>query len=202
MPVAYLVRHGHNEINAGGAVAAYGEAGLTALGHDQVLGLAASWKPRPAVTVASPFASAVQTAQLLQAGRIEFALDDRLREFSYLSPSFANGTTRSQRQDRAEKYWDSEDPSYADGDDSESFADLAARVGHFLDEQAEATTPVVAVTHGMVIALAQLLTREDPTGVRDLFRRFKYSLQTRGVVANCAVVELPAVGHQLGWTSD
>ena len=187
----YMIRHAESEVNVDIPVLSYGKAMLTSIGREQASHLARNWPRIPCASLTSPFKAAVETIEILGLGRkAEIIVDDRLREFSYLDPEFADKTSRSVRRERSVAFWRRCDPYYRDGDGGETFAEFASRVRAAIgvDSPSDQGQVVTAVTHGMVIAVAMVIAAGPCLTLEETMRRFRASVQGVGVVRNCAVV--------------
>jgi broad specificity phosphatase PhoE len=102
---------------------------LTEKGARQAQLTALNYEHAPDLIVTSPYIRTQATAAPLikrfpNTPHVEWPV----QEFTYLDPSYWNGTTGQERQPAARAYWERNDPFYHDGDSAESFMDLIERV--------------------------------------------------------------------------
>lgn len=192
---AWLIRHGESESNAGLPTQGPAVSALTAVGREQAeLVAQVFWEP-PVLIAASPFRRALQTAEPTIRRFPDVPYEEwPVEEFTYLGKLHALDTTAEERLPYAEEYWRRSDPTYVNGDDGESFADLMRRVDDVMARAAAYPDGLVAVfTHGLFMrALAWSILTGRPAGaevdsrwMRD-YRRFADSYR----VPNGCILEL------------
>lgn len=189
--LTWLVRHGQSTSNAGLPATGFGDAPLTALGHQQALNLADKVRRQPDLVIVSPCLRARETAEPILARWPQVRSETwPIHELTYLSPARCQGTTAETRGPMVEAYWRHCDPDYRDGPDAESFRSFMARLGDFHHRLTSTDSGfVVVVGHGQFFR-AYLMGRDEgfiPSS--DWMKRYR-SEETARPIANCEVVEL------------
>ena len=125
---ATFIRHGQSTGNAGVPSSDLASIALTELGHAQARAVAAAWIETPALIVTSPYLRTQQTAAPTIARFPGVPVEVwPIEEFTYMQPARWNGTRSAERMPYLERYWQTADPGYCDGDGAESFATLLCR---------------------------------------------------------------------------
>ena len=172
-----LIRHGESAGNAGLRTADHRTIPLTERGREQAEALAQTWEVTPDVIYLSPFQRAQDTAQptIQRFPRARLRTSDDLQEFTYLSPATCVNTTKDERRPRVDAYWARLDPTYVDGADAESFAQLAERTHHFLQEirSLTKTSTVFAFSHMMCITCIRTWLDHPEADLKERMRMFR-----------------------------
>ncbi|WP_187395086.1 histidine phosphatase family protein [Pigmentiphaga aceris] len=194
MSVIHLVRHGESEANAGLATDDPALIALTDTGRRQARDLAEWFSVQPNAVMSSHYERAKDTAQpYAERWQLPISQDAMLHECVTLSPRIVGGTDAAARKPLVDAYWSAADPLMRHGDDSESFAEFAARVEDFrqrLDTVADGT---VIFGHGLWFAMLlwqlQGFTYADSLAMC-AFRRWQVALP----MPNCGVYRLTGSG--------
>lgn len=151
---ATFIRHGQSTGNAGLPSHDLSAIELTELGHDQAREIAAAWREPPSLIVTSSYLRTRQTAAptIARFPGVPVAVWP-IEEFTYLQPARWNGTRSAERMPHLERYWQTTDPGYCDGDGAESFAALLRRAEAALARLAAlpAGAPAYVFSHGQFI---------------------------------------------------
>lgn len=122
-------RHGESAANAGDATDDPESIRLTEKGRQQAVAISLRFATAPNRLICSPFLRAQQTAAPTLS---RFPLTPTetwpIQEFTYLEPAKCAGTAAMHRRPWVETYWDTSDPTHADGLRAESFAAFIQRV--------------------------------------------------------------------------
>ncbi len=203
MQEAWFIRHGQSESNAGLSTTAPHLTAITPVGALQSEAIARSIGIEPNLIVTSPFLRARQTAAQTRAAYPNVPFEQwPVQEFTYLSSKKYRGTTFAQRRPMTREYWLRLDPTYRDGNDAETFAELFERIGATLARLRLAEGLTLIFSHGQfmrAIAWRALgdLDSADQRAMRS-FSLFRRSLS----VPNGAVLKLRfGPGDQI-WMSD
>ncbi len=174
-----FIRHAQSQANAGERTADPAHIALTDLGRQQAECVAATFKQAPDLLVVSPFLRAQQTAEFL----LHRFPDVRhevwaVQEFTYLDRERCRNTTTQERIPMARAFWEQNDPHLVDGEQSESFANLMARVDLMwrkLLEPCEGQSAVV-VSHALTTyaALWHWLYPGDPSTPKSMKRFWNF----------------------------
>ena len=134
----WLIRHAESLANIGEATTSPAEIPLSDEGKRQAKQLAELTQVRPDLIIHSPYQRAKQTALPFIDKFTDVGAEEQLvQEFTYLAVSRCRGTNREQRKPWVDEYWQRADPSYADGDQAESFAEFIARCARFMQALVE-----------------------------------------------------------------
>ena len=172
-----LIRHGESAGNAGLRTTDHRTIPLTERGREQAEALARTWEVTPDVIYLSPFRRAQDTAQptIRRFSQAQLRTSDDLQEFTYLSPATCVNTTKDERRPRVDAYWARLDPTYVDGADAESFARLAERTQHFLQDirSLPETSTVFAFSHMMCITCIRTWLDYPEADLQERMRMFR-----------------------------
>lgn len=168
MPIIWLIRHGESQSNVGELTCSSKETLLTAVGHKQAQEIVrAFYLPYfrvPSLIVASEYKRSQQTAY-----PTEQAFPHTLREewpvheFTYLSEKKTLWTTRQERCQFVQQFWNNSDPNHADGEGAESFILFITRVYHVIESLRYSKQDFIAVfTHGQFIQAMLWLLETAP----------------------------------------
>jgi len=149
----WLIRHAESISNVNLVTTHPALSGLTLLGEAQSRMLAGAFVERPDEIVVSSYVRAGETAvpTINRFAPIPVA-EWPVHEFTYLAPARYAGTTGADRAPYARDYWQRNDPTYKDGGEGESFADLLERVWDFVARLQQYPAPFLAVfSHGMFL---------------------------------------------------
>ncbi len=154
----YFVRHGQSEANLLEVISKRGRVHpLTALGRQQAAELAHSLASVPMVRIySSPLLRAVQTAEITSVAlKVPFEIADALRGPDY---GIMEGRSDDAASDEYERIWNTwlDDHNYDERiEGGESFNDVRARFGPFIDrlaaEYGETAHPLLLISHGALI---------------------------------------------------
>ena len=133
MPTVWFIRHAESEANAGQPTAHPATIKLTPKGIEQAYSIA-SFLKTPDLIITSPYKRTLETAQptferFPDVEREEWPVE----EFTYLVPH-DTPTTSFERKPMVEAFWQREDPSYVDGEETESFAAFIFRVQNVIEQ--------------------------------------------------------------------
>ena len=188
--LAWLIRHGESESNAGTPSAQPGASPLTARGWEQAEGLAATLPEVPALIVTSPYRRAAQTAEPTVARFPDVRREEwPVQEFTYLGDFHARTSTSEERRPYVLDYWHRADPHLSLGG-AETFAGLVARANACLTRlAAQPDGPVAVFTHGLFMRAVAWVVLTGGTADHDGMRAF-HRFMTGIAVPNCAVMGL------------
>lgn len=194
MRTLYLVRHGESEANAGLATHDPALIALTDTGRAQARDLAEWLSVHPTAVISSHYERAKDTAQpFTQRWGLVPIEDPMLHECVTLSPRVVGGTDQASRKPLIDAYWQASDPHFQHGDDSESFAQFAARVEDVRQRLDTFVDGTVIFGHGLWFAMLlwqlQGFTYGDALAMR-AFRRWQLALP----MPNCGVYRLTGSG--------
>lgn len=153
MREAWFIRHGESISNADLPTTHPATSELTAQGAAEAQQVVRAFTSPPDLIVISSFIRARQTAAptLARFPQVSTATWP-IHEFTYLAASHYNGTTGSERWPIAETYWQRNDPNYRDGTQSETFAEMVARVWDVIAHLRQSDAQFVALfSHGLFI---------------------------------------------------
>ena len=123
----WFIRHGESEANAGLPTRDPTSTELTATGYQQARSIANICSNTPSLVVVSHHQRTKQTAlPTLE----KFTLVPEVwevHEFTYLAQLHGQTTTKQERSQHVNAYWNMSNPEYVAGDGSESFADFFLR---------------------------------------------------------------------------
>lgn len=181
MPIAWLVRHGESLSNKGDMTCCSKETELTETGHVQAQEIVQAFSSNvPSLIITSKYTRSQQTASPTMRAFPQ-ARQERwqVHEFTYLSEKKTFCTTRQERRQFVQHFWDKDDPWYFDGPGAESFAEFIKRVYETIEclrYNKEVFTAVF--THGQFIqAMLWILETNSSqldTDSKAAFRRFCY----------------------------
>jgi len=194
MSIIHLVRHGESEANAGLPTTVPALIALTDTGRAQARDLAEWFTVQPTAVMSSHYERAKDTAQpYAQRWEMTPTEDPVLHECVTLSPRVVGGTDQASRKPLVDAYWQTADPHFQHGDDSESFVQFAARVEDFRQRLDTVTDGTVIFGHGLWFAMLlwqlQGFTYGDELAMR-AFRRWQLALP----MPNCGVYRLTGSG--------
>lgn len=190
MLLAWLIRHGESESNAGTPSTGPGASPLTERGRQQATRLAATVPETPELIVTSPYRRAAQTAEPTIARFPDVRHEEwPVQEFSYLGDFHRRMSTSAERRPYVLEYWNRADPHVSLGG-AETFADLVGRAYACLDRlAAQAAGPVAVFTHGLFMRVVAWVVLTGGDADHDgmlAFHRFLTGMS----VPNCAVLGL------------
>ncbi|MBK6803306.1 MAG: histidine phosphatase family protein [Novosphingobium sp.] len=163
MSRCWLLRHGSSHSNEAGASSDSWSISITSTGEREAREAALQWSriaPSTFRLVSSPMLRALQTAQHIQALHPHVPIDviDALREFEPFDFSHLPPMKPIDRKPLMQSYWAKCDPDLVgDGTRAESFAHFRRRVEGALTRLRSSDVDTLAVCHGGVIKLAELL---------------------------------------------
>lgn len=130
MSTIYLIRHGESHANAGLKTDDTALIPLTELGQEQAKAVPDKLPSRIDTIIVSSYLrtqqTAVPTIQLHPAAPV--LKWDEVREFTYLDPRKANGTTIEERKPLVNAFWEAMDPDLQESPEVESFGQFITRV--------------------------------------------------------------------------
>jgi broad specificity phosphatase PhoE len=192
MKEIWLIRHGESEANAGLASSHPALIPLTERGCRQAARVSTAIPKIPSLIVFSPYVRTRQTAQLtVQLFPQVECQEWNIQEFTFLSPTLCQKTTRLQRRPMVEEYWQRNDPLYIHGDGAESFANFQRRVW-------EAYEKIMGIDRGLILIfghgqfmrlflLSLLLRSFEPAP--ELMRNFSLFNQLYEI-PNCGILKM------------
>jgi broad specificity phosphatase PhoE len=127
---------------------------LTPLGEQQAQALAQTWDFVPGRILVSPYLRTQQTAAPTIARFPDVPVENwDIHEFTYWDRDYWGDTTPEEEFEEVVRYWRIADPDFrmgANGNFSESFADLLRRTETTLDKLVEldSAAPVILFSHG------------------------------------------------------
>ena len=190
MPSIWLLRHGSSHSNEGGSSADSWQIPLTIKGEAEAREAARHWTDliaaRPFRLVCSPMLRARQTVEPIRCLHPHVALEvkDGLREFEPYEYSHLPPMQPDERRPLLSSYWARCDPDQVgDGRRAESFAQFRARVEAALADLRASDVDALAVCHGGVIKLAELL--QDPGSQHLDASEFMRAWLDRPTLHNC-----------------
>lgn len=186
-----LIRHGESRSNAGERTATPDHVLLTGKGYKQSVAVAGAIRHAPALIIHSPYRRTLESCRPLQEKFPNAKLEEwPLQEFTYLSPSKYPDTTRFERLEPKNSYWDCCDPDFRDGEGAESFAMFLQRISAGLASLQSLQENVLVVTHGHVIRamLWRILVGSDKSQAGNM--REYYHLREALVIPNACIIEL------------
>ncbi len=183
MPIVWFIRHGESQSNVGELTCNSKETQLTEAGHAQaqeitqafhllsysrVLSLIVTSKYRRSQQTAYPTERAFPEAQKVQWP---------VHEFTYLSEKKTQWTTRRERSQFVQQFWDNSDPYYSDGEEAESFIQFISRVYKVIELLRYRTEDFITIfTHGQFIQAVLWILETSPKDIdfnsKAAFRRF------------------------------
>src|SRR5512133_1990184 len=120
MLTVYFIRHAESESNAGMRTEHPATIRLTKRGIEQARLTSQIFINTPDLIVTSPYLRTQTTAApLIERFPGTPHVEWWVQEFTYLDPSYWNGTTFHERQLVAHAYWERSDPRYRDSDNAE-----------------------------------------------------------------------------------
>lgn len=170
----WFIRHGESVGNAGGRTKDAASIPLTPKGHAEAKTVSLLIETTPALIITSPYLRTQETAQPTfdRFPDVPHETWD-IQEFNYMSGRKYNNTTVEERAPMRDAFWQKMDPSYDDGDDSESFSALISRARDTLNHlQQQKEGPIIVFSHGMFMhALRRVIEAPDATD-RELMQDF------------------------------
>jgi broad specificity phosphatase PhoE len=193
MSRCWLLRHGSSHSNEAGASSDSWSIPITPTGHREAREAARQWStmaPRMFRLFSSPMLRALQTAEHIQALFPHLTVDviDELHEFEPFDFSHLPPMRPVDRQPLMKPYWESCDPQLlGEGKRAESFAHFRWRVEVALTRLRSSEVDTLAVCHGGVIKLAELLL--DPESQHLDAEALMRAWVGRATIPNCAMRE-------------
>jgi probable phosphoglycerate mutase len=192
MPTVWFIRHGESESNADLRTTHPAESALTPAGEREAEAVANCFPQAPDLIVTSPYLRARQTAELTQDRFPRVPVEEwPVYEFTYLDPVRYLNTTGSERMPYALRFWERNDPTYKDGGEGESFAELMGRV----DESSRRLRRhpaefIVVFSHGLFLrALTWALLAGSCEATADGMLRYRHFIQSvwleNGAIIKC-----------------
>lgn len=187
MPIVWLIRHGESQSNVGELTCSPKETQLTAVGHEQAQEIVeAFYLPSfsrtsclaPSLIITSMYMRSQQTAYPTER---KFTLARKehwpVHEFTYLSDKITLWTTRKERCQFVQRFWNNGDPEYSDGEGAESFIQFISRVYDVIERLRYCKEDFIAVfTHGQFIQAVLWILETTPSRIdfssKAAFRRF------------------------------
>jgi probable phosphoglycerate mutase len=187
MPIVWLIRHGESQSNVGEITCNPKETQLTEIGHEQARTIVgAFYLPSysrmptrvPSLIITSEYMRSQQTAYpteraFPQAQKKQWPV----HEFTYLTDKKTSWTTRRERCQLVQQFWDNSDPGYSDGEGAESFIQFIARVFDVIEYLRYSKEDFITVfTHGQFIQAVLWILETAPSQIdfnsKAAFRRF------------------------------
>ncbi|KAK8858057.1 hypothetical protein M9Y10_013157 [Tritrichomonas musculus] len=187
-----LVRHAQSDSNAGGvALTDFSQIPITAKGKEQAQNFASNFNEKPDLIICSPFLRTQQTSQPFRNkySDVPFELDDNIREFSYINPDFARGTTFQQRRQRVNDYWGKLDPSFHDSESVECFSGFIERAKAFIKSLHQRKEHfIIAFTHSLFMILFELILKNPNDSDLELMKKYIHAKEERNF-ENCGIFD-------------
>ncbi len=194
MPRCWLLRHGSSHANEDGASADSWTLSLTSAGELQAQEAAVQWSriaPPGFCLFSSPMLRARQTAQYVQDHFPDapFEIIEDLHEFTPFDFSHLPPMRPIERMPLMKSYWERCDPELiGEGRGAESFARFRVRVEVALARLRSCNAPTLAVCHGGVIKMADLLL--DPASRQLDAAQLMQAWIDKPTIQNCGLREL------------
>ncbi|HVF46579.1 MAG TPA: histidine phosphatase family protein [Pyrinomonadaceae bacterium] len=185
----WFIRHAESLANIGEATSTPREIPLSPAGLKQAAQLADTLAVKPDQVFISRYDRTKQTVGPLLAKFPDVTVETALvHEFTYLSIERCRGTNMRQRKPWVEEYWQTCDPHYCDGGQSESFAEFISRIQHFVRELRDRDFGLAYVfTHEQVIkGLMWSSMRLSPEVSKESMNGF-YGFMTSFKIPNASV---------------
>jgi phosphoserine phosphatase len=157
--VMLLVRHGESTWNVEGRYQGRRDPPLSELGEKQAHALAVhlATNAMPRAIVSSPLARARRTAELAaRACGLDLAVDERLLEIQHGPWEGELTADVARRWPEMLRDWKTR-PETVTFPDGESLADVRRRLESFLADRERFASPLLVVTHDVIVRLATLL---------------------------------------------
>lgn len=191
-----LIRHGESESNAGLPTTCPERVELTEQGIEQAEYIAEYLKSQvpPDLIVTSSYERTKQTAAPTMS-RFPFVPKDQwlVHEFTYLASSLllVESSTVIDRRPLVEGYWETCDPSYADGPKAESFRQFIWRVRGVIKRLKESSHETIAIfSHEQFICAVRWLSERNPVMLdEETMRDFRDILKS-GTLPNGAILRM------------
>jgi len=192
MSTILLIRHGESESNAGLPTTHPERVELTGLGIEQAQYIAEYLKSQvsPDLIVTSTYQRAKQTAELTKSLFPGIPVKVwPVHEFTYLSMWHKENSTIDERRKSVEVYWDFSEPSYVNGQGSESFEQFIGRVRDVIKCLKEADYNTIAIfSHEQFIRAVLWLLEGDPGELDSKSMRHFRDLLQSGSLPNGAIL--------------
>ena len=163
MPTVWLIRHGESQSNAGQPTLSPELTQLTCLGRTQAEAISSAFlssSRTPSLIVISKFKRTQQTAEPTISNFRNAYKEYKwsVHEFTYLSSKHSLCTSRQERCQQVQQFWNNCNPTYRDMEDAEldkdveSFEQFIARVYGVIEQLRFSEKDFIAVfTHGQFI---------------------------------------------------
>jgi probable phosphoglycerate mutase len=195
----HLVRHAESHSNAGLPTEEPGTYPITDAGRLQAERFALAWGERPPqLVVTSPYVRTQLTAAPFRERFPQVPHETwQVQEWTFLCPKLYRGTTFDGRRPHVREFWERNEPTYIDGEGSESFVQLFERVRRMLAQvSARPEESIVAFTHGHFMrAVLWSMLQEPLPSTPAAMRRFR-AFTEAVEVPNLARIVLRDIG---GW---
>lgn len=151
MPTVWFIRHAQSEANVGQPTAHPATIKLTPEGIEQAYSIA-SFLKTPDLIITSPYKRTLETAQPTLERFPDVDHEEwPVEEFTYLAP-LDTLTTSFERKPMVEAFWQREDPSYVDGEETESFTAFISRVQSVIERLRQTrVSSIVVFSHEQFI---------------------------------------------------
>lgn len=197
MLTVHFVRHGESAANAGNVSSDPALIPLTDLGWAQARAVSEFFVQAPSLIVTSPFERARDTAQPTIQRFPGVPVETwAVEEFTYLSPGRCANTTAAERKPWVEAYWNSADPEYSDGPDTESFASLIRRARESLHRLHDHTGHVAVFGHGQFIQAVRWLVTNSPERIDAKAMLAFHRFDKENAIFNCQVITIEHDGKR------
>jgi 2,3-bisphosphoglycerate-dependent phosphoglycerate mutase len=183
MPIVWLIRHGESQSNVGDQTCCSKETQLTKVGHGQAQEIIQafflpSYSRIPSLIITSEYLRSQQTAYPTAKAFPQIRNDEwPVHEFTYLSEKKTLWTTRQERCQFVQQFWNNSDPKYSDGEGAESFIHFITRVYNVIERLRYSKEDFIAVfTHGQFIQAMLWVLETAPSQIdfksKAAFKRF------------------------------
>lgn len=206
MKKIFFIRHGETFSNTGESYDHPAHIRLTDKGHAQAKGLVKKVK-NPKKIIVSKYFRTLQTAEhvINKNKHVDVLVFPEIHEFTYLSnDKFIKHT--GDKKEIINKYWETLDPRYNDGDNAESFLDFSKRINETVKRLKEIKSDgdVYVFTHanftrGLLIQLIEFPKLHASASslkkdIKKMMQRFhEASKNNEYHVNNCDIVEVTSL---------
>ncbi|MBI6673884.1 MULTISPECIES: histidine phosphatase family protein [Pseudomonas] len=201
MKLVRLIGRGESTANAGAPTQDHASIPLTEHGVDQARRVALLFAKAPYLIVTSPFSRSMTTAQFMASAFPAVPLETwPIQEFTSLEPARYVNTTVAQRRDWVKEYWNQANPSFLEGDGSESFIEFVSRAQSFLERlEAHPAKDIVVFSHGQFINAVAGFVERQPTEIDSRIMTDWREYEIAYHVANCDGCRLVRDQGNFGW---
>lgn len=198
MSTVWFIRHGESLSNAGCSTLSPEFTGLTSRGMKQANAIARALPRPPSLIVISKYRRTEETAQPT-IKRFPGAVWEKwpnVHEFTYLSWSHSKETTEQGRRKYVERFWQRQDPLYADGE-GETFANFISRVsGALASLRYNKRDFIVVFTHGYFMRAVRWYLQTRPERIDSKSMEEFYKLRSTFAIPNGSILPVELRGRE------